>query len=56
MGDIGNSVPMFWSFFSPDKTNELVKSAGFEIIFARSVEIQTKSGDETHHWILAKVE
>ena len=44
------SIPMYWSYHGPKKSVELLKSAGFEIIFARNVE----TGEETHHWILAK--
>jgi len=44
------SVPMYWSYYSPEKSVELLKSTDFEIILARSVE----SGGETHFWILAK--
>ncbi len=52
--DVGNGVPMFWSFYSPEKTVELLKSADFEIIFERSVEIRTETDIETHYWILAR--
>jgi len=41
---------MYWSYNGPEKSVELVKSADFEIIFARNVE----SGGETHFWILAR--
>ncbi len=44
------SVPMFWSYYPPSKTVELLKSADFEIIFGRNV----TTGEETHHWILAR--
>jgi ubiquinone/menaquinone biosynthesis C-methylase UbiE len=47
------SVPMYWSSNGPEKTIELVKSADFEIIFARSVETQTPTETERHFWILA---
>lgn len=52
--DVGDVVPMFWSYYGPEKTVELLKSADFEIIFARSVEIQTQTEIETHYWILAR--
>jgi ubiquinone/menaquinone biosynthesis C-methylase UbiE len=48
------SVPMYWSSNGPEKTVELVKSAEFEIIFARSVETQTPTETEKHFWILAR--
>ncbi|MFB0503355.1 MAG: class I SAM-dependent methyltransferase [Candidatus Bathyarchaeia archaeon] len=44
------SVPMYWSYYPPSKTVELLKSADFQIVFSRNVE-QT---GETHFWILAK--
>jgi ubiquinone/menaquinone biosynthesis C-methylase UbiE len=44
------SVPMFWSYYPPSKTVELLVSAGFQIVFARNVE----QAGETHHWILAR--
>ncbi|MFW9888193.1 MAG: class I SAM-dependent methyltransferase [Candidatus Thorarchaeota archaeon] len=43
------SVPMFWSYYPPSKTVELLESAGFQIVFSRNVE----QAGETHHWILA---
>ena len=52
--EVGDVVPMFWSYYGPEKTVELLKSAGFDIIFARSVEIQTETEVETHYWILAR--
>ena len=48
------SVPMFWSYYPPPKTIELLESAGFEIVFARPVQIVFAGEDETHFWILAK--
>jgi ubiquinone/menaquinone biosynthesis C-methylase UbiE len=48
------SVPMYWSSNGPEKTVELVKSAEFEIIFARSVETQTPTETERHFWTLAR--
>ncbi len=41
---------MFWSHFSPEKSLQLVREAGFQIIFARYI----RSGGEKHYWILAK--
>ncbi len=41
---------MFWSHHSPEKSLQLVKDAGFQIIFDRYI----RSGGETHYWILAK--
>ena len=43
-------VPMYWSYHGPQKSVELLKSANFEIIFARNVE----QADGTHFWILAR--
>lgn len=42
-------VDMFWSHFDPDKTESLIRNAGFTIEFGRPVE----SGGEKHHWVLA---
>ncbi|MFX0055566.1 MAG: class I SAM-dependent methyltransferase [Promethearchaeota archaeon] len=44
------SVPMFWSYYPPSKTVELLDSAGFQIVFSRNVQ----QAGETHHWILAR--
>lgn len=52
--EVGDVVPMYWSYYGPEKTVELLKSTGFEIIFARRVEIQTETEIETHYWILAR--
>jgi len=43
-------VDMFWSHHSPEKSLQLLKDAGFQIIFERYI----RSGGETHYWILAK--
>ena len=43
-------VDMFWSNYSPEKSLELLREAGFEIIFGRNV----VTYDERHYWILAK--
>lgn len=51
---VGDGAPMFWSFYDPEKTVEVLKSADFEIIFARNAEIQTKFENQTHFWILAR--
>ena len=48
------SVPMYWSCSGTEKTVELVKSADFEIIFAKSVETQTPTEIQNHFWILAR--
>jgi hypothetical protein len=45
---------MYWSSNGPEKTVELVKSADFDIMFARSVETQTPTESEMHFWILAR--
>ena len=41
---------MFWSHHDPAVTESLIIEAGFVIEFGRAVE----SGDEKHHWILAR--
>ena len=43
-------MDMFWSHYSPEKTLQLVRDVGFQIIFGRYI----RSGGETHYWILAK--
>ena len=43
-------VDMFWSHYSPSKTESLITSAGFNIEFGRDVE----SGGEKHYWVLAR--
>ena len=43
-------VDMFWSHYSPSKTESLITDAGFVIEFGRDV----KSGGEQHHWVLAR--
>lgn len=48
------SVPMFWSYYPPSKTIELLESAGFDIVFSRTADIEFAGDVETHHWILAK--
>jgi ubiquinone/menaquinone biosynthesis C-methylase UbiE len=50
--DFQFNVPMFWSYHPPSKTVELLKSADFQIVFARNVE----QAGETHFWILAKAQ
>ena len=52
--DVGDVMPMYWSYYGPKKTVELLKSTDFRIIFSRSVENQTTTGIETHYWILAR--
>ena len=42
---------MFWSFYSAEQSLELVKDAGFEIIFEEVLE----RGGEKHYWILARL-
>jgi ubiquinone/menaquinone biosynthesis C-methylase UbiE len=49
-----HAVPMYWSNNPASKTLELVKSADFEIVFARNVETQTETDTEIHFWILAR--
>jgi ubiquinone/menaquinone biosynthesis C-methylase UbiE len=41
---------MFWSQYSPQKSLQLVKDAGFEVIFEKILE----RGKERHYWILAR--
>lgn len=43
-------VPMFWSQYDPSKSLQLVKEAGFGIIWDR---VLTRGG-ETHYWVLAR--
>jgi ubiquinone/menaquinone biosynthesis C-methylase UbiE len=43
-------VKMFWSQYSPEKSLQLVKIAGFDVIFDRILE----RGKEKHYWILAR--
>jgi len=41
---------MFWSQYGPEKSLQLVKDAGFEVIFDKILE----RGKERHYWILAR--
>ncbi len=41
---------MFWSHYSPHKSLQMMKDAGFQIIFDRMI----VGGGEKHYWILAK--
>ena len=41
---------MFWGQYSPEKSLQLVKDAGFEVIFDKFLE----RGKERHYWILAR--
>jgi len=41
---------MFWSQYSPEKSLQLVKDAGFQTIFDKILE----RGKEKHYWILAR--
>lgn len=41
---------MFWSQYAPDKELELLKKAGFEIIFGKKMTYRK----ETHFWVLAR--
>lgn len=41
---------MFWSQYSPEKSLQLVKDAGFHIVFDRIL----VRGKERHYWILAR--
>lgn len=41
---------MFWSHHNPEKSLQITKDAGFQIIFDKHI----VSGGEEHYWILAK--
>lgn len=41
---------MFWSQYGPEKSLQLVKDAGFEVLFNKFLE----RGKERHYWILAR--
>jgi ubiquinone/menaquinone biosynthesis C-methylase UbiE len=41
---------MFWSHYSPEKSLQLIKDAGFQTIHDRILEI----GKEKHYWVLAR--
>ncbi|TET62655.1 class I SAM-dependent methyltransferase [Candidatus Bathyarchaeota archaeon] len=41
---------MFWSHYSPEKSLQLVKDAGFQILFEKHL----VKGREKHYWILAR--
>ncbi len=41
---------MFWSHYAPEKSLQIIKDAGFDIISGRLL----KRGGETHYWVLAK--
>ncbi len=41
---------MFWSQYNPEKSLQLVKDAGFQIIFD-SILVR---GEEKHYWIIAR--
>jgi len=43
-------VDMFWSHYSPAKTEALITEAGFHMEFGRTLE----TGGEVHHWVLAR--
>ena len=45
-----HGVEMFWSHYIPEKSLQLIKKAGFEIIFNNIL----VRGGEIHYWILAK--
>jgi ubiquinone/menaquinone biosynthesis C-methylase UbiE len=48
--EIYYGIKMFWSQYSPQKSLQLVKDAGFEVIFDRIL----VRGKERHYWILAR--
>ena len=43
-------IKMFWSHYSPEKSLELIKKAGFEIIWGKNI----TTGNETHYWVIAR--
>ena len=43
---------MFWSQHSPEKSLDMIKKAGFEVIWDKTI----TRGGETHYWILARKE
>lgn len=43
-------VPMFWSYYCPEKTRRIIEKSGFEIIWGRVLEL----GGEKQFWVLAK--
>ncbi|MBI2541423.1 class I SAM-dependent methyltransferase [Candidatus Woesearchaeota archaeon] len=43
-------APMFWSFFSPEKTLKIIKDACFVILWSKVLKI----GNEKQFWVLAK--
>jgi len=43
-------IDMFWSHFAPEKSLQLVKDAGFQIVSDKFL----KRGGEKHYWIMAR--
>jgi ubiquinone/menaquinone biosynthesis C-methylase UbiE len=43
-------VPMFWSFYSPNKTLKIIEKEGFEVMWSEAL----KLGGEQQFWVLAK--
>ncbi|HLC59962.1 MAG TPA: class I SAM-dependent methyltransferase [Candidatus Nanoarchaeia archaeon] len=43
-------VPMYWSFYSPKITLNMIKNAGFEILWSKVL----KLGNEKQFWVLAQ--
>jgi ubiquinone/menaquinone biosynthesis C-methylase UbiE len=43
-------APMFWSFYGPKKTSQMIASAGFDILWGRILSL----GGEKQFWVLAK--
>ena len=43
-------VPMFWSYYGPIQTLQLVKAAGFDVLWSKVL----KLGGEKQFWVLAK--
>ena len=46
---LGN-IEMFWSNYSPEKTKQLVKDVGFELLFGEILD----RGDELQFWVFAQ--
>lgn len=43
-------VPMFWSFYSPKTTSNIIETEGFEIIWSKVLRL----GGESQFWVLAR--
>lgn len=45
-----HGAKMFWSHYAPEKSLQIIKESGFEVIFSR----RSKAGGESHYWVLAR--